>query len=285
MGVGVKRFEKILQDIKSLKIQGATNVALAGINAFLSIKPEEKSLPEREHSALQIVKSRPTEPLLRNAIHALVYSKKSKKTAEQIRSYIKDSKKKIAQQGLKLIKNNMNIFTHCHSSSVVELLKLAKKRKKHFVVYNTETFPIFQGRQTAQELAKAGIKVIHLPDTAAEQALKNCDLFLFGADAYMEEGIVNKIGTRMLCEIAKIHNIPSYSVGISLKFSKKIKLEMRSGKEVWDERETNIEVLNPAFDFTPYTLTSGVICEKGIFSHESSFVKFAENNLLKFGMH
>lgn len=271
------KFKRILSDIKSVKIQGAENIAKAGIQAFLLKEAQENP----NISTKKIIETRPTEPLLQNAIKFLSKSRSPKRVSKRFLSYINLSHKKIAKYGSRLIRNNMNIFTHCHSSSVVSILKYAKIKKKKFVVYNTETFPLFQGRKTAQELAKAGIKVIHVPDSAGEFALKKCDLFLFGSDAFLKKGAVNKTGTLMFCKLAKQYNIQRYSCGISLKYAKKIKLEMRKGKEIWDERNKNIEVLNPAFDIVPRKYITGVVSEFGIFPYKK-FIKKAKENLKKF---
>jgi len=267
----MKRFNKILKDIKDIKIQGANNIAKAGIKAFL--------LQPTKQSAKQILATRPTEPLMQNAIKFLLKSKNPKSSANKFLSYIKMSNTKIAKIGARLIKNNMNVFTHCHSSTAVSILKYAKqKQKKKFVVYNTETDPLLQGRKTAIELVKTGIKVIHVPDTASEYSLKKADLFIFGADAFLKKGCVNKIGTAMYAELAHIHKIPNYTAGISLKFTKKAKMEMRSGKEVWDENYKNILTINPAFDFVPKKLLKATISEFGILPY-NQFIKKAKKNL------
>ena len=105
-------------------------------------------------------------------------SKNQKKAAKEFLFYLKKSEIKIAKKGVGLVRNNINIFSHCHSSTVISILKQAKKRKKKFVVYTTEVEPLLQGRKTAKELAKSGIKVVVSPDLAAEQILEKCDLFL-----------------------------------------------------------------------------------------------------------
>jgi len=266
-------FEQIVKEIKEIKIQGADNIAKAGISAFLK-KPEISS-------AKKILSARPTEPLLQNSINILLNSKSLRKDSEKIMKYIKESERKISEKGEKLIKKEMNIFTHCHSSSVISILKLAKKKKKDFVVYNTETTPKLQGRRTALELAKAGIKVIHLPDSAIEFAVRKCDLVLVGADAFHKNGVVNKIGTSIICKIAKTHRIPVYSCGISMKYAKKVKIEFRKGKEVWDERSKLIEPVYPAFDFTRKIFITGVVSEFGILNY-NDFIKKAKENLKKF---
>ena len=64
-------FNKIISDIKSIKIQGAENVCKAGIQAYL--------LQPSKSSAKQILSTRPTEPLLQNALIAIQKSKSPKR--------------------------------------------------------------------------------------------------------------------------------------------------------------------------------------------------------------
>lgn len=269
--VVAKQFDKILSDIKSVKIQGAENVAKAGIKAFLLIPSKS--------AAKKILAIRPTEPLLQNAIQVLLKSNNPKITAKKFLSNLKKSHETISKKGAKLIKNDMNIYTHCHSSTVMDILKYAKKKqKKKFVVYTSEVEPLLQGRTTAKDLAKSKIKVIISPDLAAEHSLKKCDLFLFGADAFTKSIVANKIGTRTLVNLAKDYDVPRYACGVSLKITNKVKIEKRAGKEVWDERNKKIEVLNLAFDKTKLKDLSGVISEFGILT-QKQFVKKAKEKL------
>lgn len=269
-----QKYNKILKDIKTLKTQGAENVAKKGIEAFL--------LSPTKQSAKKIISIRETEPLLQNSINLLLNSKNNnKKTAKIILEEIEKSHKEIVKQGAKLIKENMNIYSHCHSSTVIDIIKEAKKQKKDFVVYTTEVEPRLQGRKTARDLAKKNIKVIIAPDLAAEHLLKKCDLFLFGADAYTKKSIYNKIGTKILCKIAKEYKIPTYSCGVSLKYTNKINIEKRKGKEVWDERNKNIFPIYPTFDKTSNKLVTGIISEFGI-KKPKEFVKLANKKIKEF---
>ena len=266
-----KNLDKILSDIVSVKIQGAENIARAGIRAFL--------LEPTRRSAKEILKTRATEPLMQNAIKVLLKSERPSLTAKKFLRDLKKSHEKIARCGARLIKNDMNVYTHCHSSTVIDILKYArKKQKKKFVVYTTEVEPLLQGRASAKDLAKANIKVIIAPDLAAEQSLEKCDIFLFGADAFTKTNLANKIGTSTLVQLAKFHKIPRYSCGVSLKFTKKIRIEKRSSREVWDEREEKIEVINPAFDKTKLEMLSGVVSEFGVLSSKR-FVRKANEKL------
>ncbi len=281
-GVQNHKFNQILSDIKSIKIQGAENVAKAGIKAFL--------LNPTKTAAKQILSLRPTEPLLQNALKSIQrFSKVSKElkkyqskiqrqAANKFLKDLKESHKKIAEFGESLIKDNMNIYSHCHSSTVMDILKLAKKKKKKFTVYTTEVEPLLQGHKTAKDLATSKIKTIIAPDLAAEQMLSKCDIFFFGADAFTSTEVANKIGTSTLVRLAKIHKIPTYSCGVSLKFTKKITIKLRSIKEVWKTNIKNIEVVNPPFDKTKLKNLTGIISEHGILK-QKEFVKKAKEKL------
>lgn len=269
-----EEFSKILEDIVSVKIQGAENIAKAGIKAYL-INPTKKS-------AKKILKIRSTEPLLQNALKFIQNSADKETASKNFLEELEKSHSLAIKFGARLIKKDMNIYSHCHSSTVIDILKYAKlKNKKDFTVYTTEVEPLLQGRKTAKDLAKAKIKVIISPDLAAEQIIKKCDLFLFGADAYTKREVVNKIGTNTLSKLANTYKIPRYSCGVSLKFTKQVKIENRSSKEVWNIKSSKIEIKNPAFDKTSYNLLTGIISEFGILSPKD-FVKLARKNLKRF---
>ena len=260
------QFNQISKNIKSIKIQGARNIAIAGFQAY--------KLSPTNSSKQKLLKLRATEPMLENILKIA-----DELTEKQLINKLKQNQEIINKQTIKLIKQNSVVFTHCHSSTVIEILKLAKKKKKQFVVYTTEVEPLLQGRMTANDLAKAKIKVIVAPDLAAEQTMKKCDILLFGVDAFRKKGLANKIGTSTLCKLAKEFNIPRYACGISLKLSKKkIKLESRPSKEVWDTKNKQIQIINPAFDFVNKKLLSGVVSELGILSY-TNFIKKAKLNL------
>jgi len=248
---------EVVRDIKNVKIQGATAIAIAALKAWMQAK-------DKVRATKLLISARPTEPLL---FHAIAAANAGQDPQELIERLIAD-KKRIVKYGAELIKNNMVVFTHCHSSTVVDILKEAKKEGKNFEVRNTETRPLFQGRITSKELAKAGIKVKHYVDSAAMEAMRGAHIFLFGADAITKEGVYNKIGTRMFAEIAVTYfKIPTYSCAHSWKFSKeKIIVEERPKSEVWRNAPKGIEIYNPAFELVERKFIKGVVSQLGIFS-------------------
>jgi len=259
------QFNKICKDIKSVKIQGAGNIAKAGLKAY-SLIPTKSSI--RKLSSL-----RPTEPMLFNTL-ALA----EKYEVKRVLDYIKQTDEEIAKEGSRLIKNNSRVFTHCHSSSVVSILKHSKKQGRKFEVFNTETRPLYQGRKTAMELARAKIPVTTFVDSLAAIALtknkilKKSNFMLIGADALLIKnhelkGVINKIGSNMFAEIAKDHKIPVYIACSSLKLThKNLKIEKRPQKEVWNEKSRYINTINPAFETIDPRFIKKIICEFGIIS-------------------
>lgn len=254
------QFNQICKDIKSVKIQGATNVAIAGVEAY--------TLNPTKESKKILLKLRPTEPALANAINNL-----KTLTKQNILAHFENAKNTINKEVLKLIKNNSIVYTHCHSGSVTKALIYAKNHKKKFEVYNTETRPLYQGRITSKELSKAGIKVTQFVDSAFHQAIPKADIILIGADAILEKGVINKIGSATVAELASIHKIPLYIISDSWKFSpKNVKIEERDFHEVWKNAPKNIKIKDSAFELIEKKYIEAIVSELGILNY-NDFIK------------
>ena len=265
-------FEQTVKDIKSLKIQGAENIAVAAVKAF-ELKLRETSSKAKLKKYVKILsEARATEPALRNALnYCLANFDKEPQITKRVLTHFKGSRPTISQNGATLIKNGMKVFTHCHSSTVERILIEAKRQGKKFTVYNTETRPRYQGRITAKELSKHGIKVIHCVDSAGRGQLRQCGLFLIGCDSITKSGkVINKIGTESLLDAANESRIPVYVCTNSWKFdtdsthNKDTNIEQRDPKEVWDKAPKNVTIFNPAFEKIDLAKTAGAITELGI---------------------
>lgn len=255
-----EEFRKVVQGIKDVKIQGARNIAKAALKAY-SLVPTIKSKKI-------LLNSRSTEPMMQN-----VLSMAERMPYEKILKHFDEAQDKINKNAFNLIRNNSIVFTHCHSTNVVNSLIYAKKKGKKFEVYNTETRPLFQGRKTAEELKKAKIKVTMFIDSALGIALNDSSIIFLGADALLKNGIINKIGSGLISKIAKQEKINLYIVADSWKFTKnKIPIEQRSLNEVWAKAPKNIKIKNPAFEFVDKKYISGIVSELGVMKYEK-FVK------------
>ncbi|MEM1535427.1 MAG: ribose 1,5-bisphosphate isomerase [Candidatus Pacearchaeota archaeon] len=276
---GLKNFEKICSDIKAARIQGAEAIAKAALEALTY--RHDKAAIER------LVRLRPTEPTLRNAIviaSSLVDKGKSWDEAiASVKHYFEIFDAKIDEYAARLIKDNAIIYTHCHSSTVEKALKLAWQKGKRFEVYVTETRPLFQGRITAERLARAGIPVTLAVDSAARALIRKADMFLFGADAITSEGnVINKIGTGTFAEIAQSYDVPCYCLAIGLKYDPVTRygyeepIEERPTSEVWDKRIKNLKILNPAFEVVEAKNINAIISEFGILRPADFVLKISQ---------
>lgn len=302
---------KTVKEIKSLKIQGASNVQRKALQALFIASEKSKAKAPQEfrkeflkNSSL-LYSSRPTEPELRTGLRIVKKSISNKSfSVKEMKEKIKLSVlmyeknrlkaiRDISVFGANLIEENSVVMTICHSSTVVELIKRAKRKIKK--VYCLETRPLYQGRITARELSKAGLNVTLIVDNAASTVLKECDYFFSGADAFLADGdVINKIGTNQISYLCKRYAVKHYAVASSHKFEpatffgKQEPIEQRSSEEVWVEKEkkkfgaNKVKINNPAFDRTDSSTIEGIICEIGVFSPQTLAAKlYEEFNLEK----
>ncbi len=271
-----KKFDKIVRNIKEIKIQGARNIAKTALEAYI--------LMPTKISKRILLNSRPTEPMMKKVLDLA----ESEKSYKEILRHFDEAQKKINFSALRLIKNKDRIFTHCHSTNVVKALIYAKKQGKNFEVYVSETRPLFQGIKTSKELKKAGIKVTMFIDSASAFALEKeksgdkiySNKIFLGADALLREGIINKIGSKIVSEIAYLNHLPVYILADSWKFTKeKILIEQRKLNEIWNKAPKTIKIKNPAFEFVPKKYISGIVTEFGLMTYDK-FVRLAEKNKL-----
>ena len=292
---------KEAEKIKSLEIQGATNVAISAINFMceyanrISKNLNIEGIFKELYNAREILfKTRDTEPAMRNGLNFIMNQLEKQKNEltkrkifnitsrcrEEYKKMVKDSKQKIAEIGARRFPDSGSnkkfvVMTHCHSSVVNKILLEAKKQGKDFKVVATETQPILQGRKTVKKLLKNNIEVIHIVDSAMRWAVNNLDvdLIIIGADSITSEGtIINKIGSRLLALVAHEEHVPFYVASPLLKYNPQTsfgileKIEMRNPIEIWRDAPENLEILNPAFETVSRRYIDGLISEAGIFA-------------------
>lgn len=281
--------------IVGLKVQGARNVAITAIKAIeegaklSKAKEKNEFLNDLSDAKAILFASRVTEPLMRNAIRHIinVVEKSDEESVKELVDVISGvsseflenlerSKGKIAAIGSKRVSNDSKVLTHCHSSTVTNMLLKAKQEGISFEMFCTESRPAFQGRITAKEMLDAGIKTTLIVDSAVRYFMNDIDLVVVGADAITSEGnVINKIGTSIVALAAKEARTPFYVVSELLKFDPLTihgdyeAIEERNPSEVWKDAPTGLNIRNPAFDVTRREFIHGIICEEGIISPPS----------------
>jgi len=291
--------EQIKKDITDLKVQGATNVAIStfeGMKIFLKSKWGNDSIKDLVKSCIEVgeylADARNNEPLARNGI--LFIKEKSKNLfmerinvreaqkrmlsfVDEYLDLISTSKKLIIEKNVDKLISFENILTHCHSSTVVSLLKgiANEKKRDSFGVVCTETRPRFQGRITAKSLVDARIETVLIADGAAESFVIGrgsvpIDAVFMGCDQFTRDGyMVNKIGSWGIAMAAHYASKPMYVVTSLLKMEStisatEIEIEVREDEELWQDAPKGLDMFNPAFEIVDKSLITGYITEEGI---------------------
>lgn len=285
----VPEAKRIVDDIKSLKTQGARNVAKAGL-AALSLQAEKSRtknvkelVRELQEVRTYLIKARETEPMMRNFL-SIVFSKIEAgdardvselkaivdETTVRIIEYADDAIKQIMLYGSHKVPDNGVVLTHCHSSTVIGVLEKAWKAGKRFKVFATETRPLYQGHRTVTDLANIGIPVTLIVDSAVPLVMPKINMCLVGCDVITVEGVViNKVGTKNLALAANYYGVPIYVCGETFKMDP---MTLEGFLEPIEERDTTelgfkykgVKGFNPAFDVTSGKLIDGIITEKGV---------------------
>jgi len=283
--------------IRSMRVRGAGRIARAAVSALRDYSEGGRfSSADAFYAGLlsageKLKSARPTAVSLPNAVNfVLAVARKSGGRALPVGSAVKGvvaacdgfiasslkATEKIGDYGAKRIRDGDVIMTHCNSEAVTSILATAHKAGREFAVLATETRPRFQGRITASALAKKGVDVTLIPDSAARLYMRKVDFVLVGADAIAANGaVVNKIGTSQVALIAHETRARFYVAAETYKLSATtmtgdlVEIEHRSPYEMvpkpWLDHNRGVKVENPAFDVTPPGYVDLIITEKGIF--------------------
>jgi len=291
----LKQITKIAKNIQSIKIQWATNIAREWIrNLWEEILNQRfKDLPEFElflNEAIKLLKSaRETEPMLFNWLALCLKSykelSKKKETLVSMKKklskiclwYVAEIEKEEKVRPLiwaKLIKSGYNIFTHCHSWSVVKLLTTAWNQWKKIQVYNSETRPLYQWRKTSQDLVDAWVPDTIVTDDIAPffvdniyESDINIDMVVLWCDAIKKDGgIYNKTWSFGIAMSAWHSGVPVYILWSLTKvdIEDNIRIEIRNWNEIRDTAPKWLKFLNYAFDLVPAKFITWIITKYGI---------------------
>ena len=209
-----------------------------------------------------------------------------------------ETNRAIGKHGADLLEEGDTVLTHCNAGSLATVqygtalapIRWAiEEQGKKIQVIADETRPRLQGaRLTAYELQYDKIPVKVQSDNCAGlmMMLGKIDKVIVGADRIVSDAVFNKIGTYLVALAAKRHNIPFYVAApestLSMNESRKdVTIEQRDGSEVANILgklqivPNGVEVINYAFDITPFDLvTGGVITEAGVFKYRELIRKY-----------
>jgi translation initiation factor eIF-2B subunit delta len=116
-----------------------------------------------------------------------------------------------------------------------------------------------------------GLEVEYGIDMALFARIPEAQVILVGADAVFPQGLVNKLGTHPLAQIARLHQVPIFSLCTSGKFlpataAPLVRFVEHPGHEVWPDAPPGVHLHNRYFDLTPLPLFSGIVSEARVYT-------------------
>lgn len=182
---------------------------------------------------------------------------------------LKKGKSLISQNAIRYLLPMSVIATYSSSGTTQYTIEKLAEQNKSITVYCAESRPKYEGTLLAQSLAKKGIEVMLMTDATLFSKIKDVNSLVIGADAITKQGIINKIGSYPLAQLASDCTIPMYCLTHSSKIiPKEHSLRNESKKpdtDLLSEKQKNVNVVNYYFDTTPLNLFNGIITEKGFF--------------------
>lgn len=312
---------EVAEAIRNMVVRGAPAIGVAAAMGLAlaahrsRAKTKERLLEELESAAEKLVATRPT------AVNLMWGLSKILESARGLSGDIKTVKKalidkaiemtdddvqanlRIGEYGASLIADGDTVLTHCNAGALATVgygtalapIRTAIRQGKHVKVLADETRPRLQGaRLTAFELSRDRIPVMVITDGMAGYVMAKglVQKIIVGADRIVGDGVFNKIGTYTLAIAARYHRIPFYVAAPMSTFdpvnsSDAVKIEERSSREVTHISDVrvvpkNVEVMNPAFDFTPLSLVDAIITDKGVLNqpNRDSVLRFAKTGVM-----
>jgi translation initiation factor 2B subunit (eIF-2B alpha/beta/delta family) len=276
----------LLQRLRTDHTSGATtlaNLALEMLAAFVSQEAALEPIAfQRTFEELvgAIVTAQPSMAVLLNlAQQALQACTGTETTArEQVpaclaafRHELHTSLQRLCQQALPIFPPQATVLTYSNSATVIAALSCAQAHQGIRRVLLSESRPAYDGRQQAMAVLQQGIQVEYSVDMALFEHIPDVDLVVVGADAVFPHGLINKLGTHALAQLARLHHVPFYSLCATHKFlpqhaSALLHIVEHPVDEVWPQPPDELIIHNVYFDFTPLILCSGIVHEAGISS-------------------
>ncbi len=256
--------------IREDNIHGSIDVALECCRLFLYnedadpkvLKEVALSLLEAQGSMAAVVN------LVNQILHCLDDSGEVRDTVEHYIDHIVTSIDRIAENSFPLIEGKETIITHSSGSTVRRALLYAREKGLEPTIICTESRPIYEGKQLAEDMSDAGLDVTLVVDAAIFQEIESADLVLLGADSISIQGLVNKIGTKGVAQVARNLRKDIYVLAGTDKVMplgvRPYEKDLRDPGEIY-KGDHGLKVKNYYFDLTSMGLMDGLVTEDGIY--------------------
>jgi translation initiation factor 2B subunit (eIF-2B alpha/beta/delta family) len=160
------------------------------------------------------------------------------------------------------------IATISTSEGVLAAIRALERAGRKPRVLVGEGRPLLEGRDTARELAAAGIETWIVADAALPLLLSQASAVWLGADAVTEQGVINKIGSYTVALAAREHGVPVWAIAVRRKLlpggTGALGIVEMPPAEIWDDAPRGVRPRNVYFELVPAPLLRGVVVEDGV---------------------
>ncbi len=201
--------------------------------------------------------------------------KESLKSTQELHQVIKrysdnwaDVNKRVANNFISTVNiKNKTVLLHSQSSTVITLFERLKEKTSGINIIQTESRPMYEGRQQAEKLAGMGFPVKLVTDTGFSPLITNIDIAILGADRIYNDAFINKAGSYAIALLCREHNIPLYILADSRKFidrpsSGSHPEKEKPREEVWSAPPPGVTPVNLYFEAVPRYLVTKFSTEK-----------------------
>jgi translation initiation factor 2B subunit (eIF-2B alpha/beta/delta family) len=126
---------------------------------------------------------------------------RQKDVAKELQKQIRADSYAAGIQLFKALANAGNLIL-CHSNSGSVLRALEHRKNRVELVYQTQSSPGDEGKESAKALKNSGFEVKLIADSRAGAAIKDGAIPVLGADCVTENYFVNKVGTAEIVNLA-----------------------------------------------------------------------------------
>ncbi|MCK5786669.1 MAG: hypothetical protein KAH54_08945 [Candidatus Sabulitectum sp.] len=124
-----------------------------------------------------------------------------KEVAKELQKQVRADSSASGIQLYKGLANSQNVIL-CHSNSGTVLRALEHRKNRIKTIYQTQSKPGKEGKESAKALKANGFQVKLIADSRASSAIKDGAVPVLGADSVTQTFFVNKVGSALIIEKA-----------------------------------------------------------------------------------
>jgi translation initiation factor 2B subunit (eIF-2B alpha/beta/delta family) len=271
-----RRIKQIADDDRG----GAAELALCAVDAlqkWLASQKRPNSAAIIE-AARTIAKAHPEmAPLGRIAAEIAATSQspnpaaKLSQTLTLLRQHITTAPHTISKNFASLLpREKIHIAAYSYSSTIASAI--IRARRNIALAYISEGRPGNEGRTTATKLARAGIRVIIVPDVVLLSQLPPVSHVVFGADCIMHNGFFNKTGTSLLMRTGLAHGAKVWVLSDTLKFWPYAPPfhpaigDVKPNWSFWNNPPSGVRLKDQVHELVPFLPGIQILTERGMIS-------------------